>query len=675
VGAAVLIYVLGWILLHRALSLGVELLISVPVVTIALLFGFWPGLCAGLLGFLSNALLWFMFQDSIDASFLFNPFRITFGIVLVCGGGIIGYIRDLYHRLAEERGYSGATQDRLRESEERFRLLAEFAPYPISILDSAGRYLFLNRKFTQIFGYTLEDIPTGKDWFENAFPKHEYRRMARDFWLADMKEAEDYEIKAREFTVMCKGGIVRDIIFQPMKLKGGNQFIVYEDITEKKETDERLRFSALYDALTGLANRELLKDHLQRSIIHAKRRERYIFAVLFVDLDGFKFVNDSFGHKVGDELLCYVANKLRVVTRPTDTIARVGADEFVILLYDIRDLLDAIVVAERVIDRFKIPFRTEELEIPVSLSIGIAPYHEEYEKVEELLRDADIALHRAKANGKSRYEIFDVGMRESMTKRLAIESQLRVALKKEHFSVNYQPIWSLSKDQPVGFEALIRWMESGKTISSPGEFIPIAEETGLIVPIDYWLIRNVCEQVYRWQVEYPATRALSFNLNLSSRDFVSTPDLVDVVSDILQSSELKAKNLHFELTESAIMQNIDAVVGKINKLREMGIRFDLDDFGTGYSSLSYLHNFPVDGLKIDRTFTNNMLHNGRSLSIVRSIITIARDLGLEVVSEGVETQEQLDLLRELGCEFVQGYLYSKPLDADSTERMLADLKL
>jgi diguanylate cyclase (GGDEF)-like protein len=392
-----------------------------------------------------------------------------------------------------------------------------------------------------------------------------------------------------------------------------------------------------------------------------------------LDLDAFKYVNDSYGHEVGDELLVSTAERFAALTRPTDTVARLGADDFAILLDDINSIIEATIVAERILTDFGNSFVVRGIEVQSSVSIGIVPSSKGYSESEEVMRDGDIALYRAKVRGKSRYEIFDVEMRENIKKRITMESSLRLALKRQDFAVYYQPIWAINGGDPVGFEALIRWIKGHRRVVSPAEFIPLAEETGLIVPIDHWLISQVCHQAYSWQKQFRTIEDFKFNLNLSSRDFSSQPDLVEVVETVLQATNLNPQCLRFEITESVIMEDIDTVVGVVTELKDMGIGIDLDDFGTGYSSLSYLHQFPVDGLKIDRSFATSMIEDEKSLRIVKSIITIAHDLGLVVISEGVETQEQLNLLKELGCDNVQGFLFSKPLDGQATEQFISDL--
>ncbi len=668
---SVVIYFSVWSVLRWDLGIAAAFIVLLPVVITAWYYGALGGMLAALAGLLCNTGFLLLFKA--PESYIVDPIRLILAAALVIGAGVIGRLRKLNYQLKTQDTNIKIAEEKLSESQERFRLMADLSPYPISILDNQGHYIYLNAKFIETFGYTLEDIPTGKEWFLKAYPKSEYREQVRKIWISDLKNATASEARPREFTVTCKNGTVRDVNFKTISMEDEKQFIVYEDITERREAEERLQYSTLYDSLTGLANRELLKSHLRQSINRAQRDKQHQYALLLLDLDGFKDVNDSYGPAVGDELLVSSAQRLSALTRPTDTAARIGADDFAIILDDIHSGIEATIVAERILTDFGTPFVVGGIEVQSSVSIGIVPGSKGYAESDELLRDGDIALYRAKARGKSRYEIFDVEMRENIKKRITMERNLRLALKREDFAVHYQPIWSLDGGEPVGFEALIRWVKGPQSVVSPGEFIPLAEETGLIVPIDHWLISQVCHQVCNWQKQFRTIEDLRFNLNLSSKDFSSQPDLVEVVETVLQATDLNPQCLRFEITESAIMMDIDTVVGIVTRLRDMGIGFDLDDFGTGYSSLSYLHQFPVDGLKIDRSFATSMIEDKKSLHIVKSIITIAHDLGLEVISEGVETPEQLSILKELGCDNVQGFLFSKPLDGQATEQFISGL--
>jgi len=480
---SVVIYFSVWSVLRWDLGITAAFIVLLPVVTTAWYYGALGGMLAALAGLICNTGLLLLFNA--PESYIADPIRMILAAILVIGAAVIGRLRKLNYQLKAQETNVRTTEEKLAESQERFRLLAELSPYPISILDGRGHYIYLNAKFIKTFGYTLEDIPTGKEWFLKAYPKSEYREQVRNIWISDLKNAAAGEVRPREFTVTCKDGTVRDINFKPISMEDEKQYIVYEDITERREAEERLRYSTLYDSLTGLANRELLKSHLRQSINRAQRDKQHQYALLLLDLDGFKYVNNSYGHAVGDELLMSSARRFIALTRPTDTVARLGADDFAIILDDIHSVVEATIVAERILTDFENPFVVKGVEVQSSVSIGIVPNSKGYAESEEVLRDGDIALYRAKARGKSRYEIFDIEMRENIKKRIALESNLRLALKRQDFAVHYQPIWSLDDGAPVGFEALIRWIKGPQSVVSPGEFIPLAEETGLIVPIDH----------------------------------------------------------------------------------------------------------------------------------------------------------------------------------------------
>jgi diguanylate cyclase (GGDEF)-like protein len=451
------------------------------------------------------------------------------------------------------------------------------------------------------------------------------------------------------------------------------------DVTDRKVAEERLLHNAFYDGLTELPNRSLFMDRLGRSLARAKRREDYMFAVLFLDLDRFKNVNDSLGHTVGDELLISVARRLETCLRPGDTAARLGGDEFTMLLDDITDVSDATRVAERIQQDLAIPFDLNGHEVFVAASIGIAVSAikgtvSAYDLPEDVLRDADTAMYRAKALGKARHEVFDEAMHARALALLRMETDLRRALERENFRVYYQPLVSLETGRISGFEALVRWEHPERGLVSPAEFISLAEETGLIIAIDRWVLREACHQTRLWQEKFGASTGhprapLYISANLSSKQF-GQPDLVDQIEEIVLHTGLGMHSLKLEITESVLMNNAEAAAAMLLQLRKLGIRLSIDDFGTGYSSLSYLHSFPLDTLKIDRSFINRLGGDGEGSEIVRTIMTLSRNLGMEVVAEGVETAEQLNELRKLTCDYGQGYFFARPLRAEDAEALL-----
>jgi diguanylate cyclase (GGDEF)-like protein/PAS domain S-box-containing protein len=442
------------------------------------------------------------------------------------------------------------------------------------------------------------------------------------------------------------------------------------DITLRKQAEEKLIHDAFHDALTDLPNRALLLDRLSYAVERAKRRGNYLFAVLSLDLDRFKDVNDSLGHAAGDELLLAVGQLLQNLVRPTDTVARLGGDEFVILLEDISNIHDATLIAERLQDQLQHTALLKNHTMHQTASIGIVISTTGYPRPEDVLRDADIAMYRAKAQGKARYEVFDPAMREQIMARLKLESDLRHAVARGELRVSYQPILSLEKGRVTGFEALVRWQHPAHGWLSPDSFIPLAEETGLIIQIDRWILREVCTQAQHWRERLALDPALTVSVNISGKQF-NQPDLVEFVQFTLQDTGLPPSCLKLELTESAIIEDHESTIEILSRLRALGVEIRIDDFGKGYSSLSYLSQFPINALKIDYAFVSDMAHSGKHAEIVHAIVLLAHSLGLQVVAEGVETETQLDLLRDMGCENAQGYFISKPLLAEDIPDLVA----
>jgi diguanylate cyclase (GGDEF)-like protein len=459
---------------------------------------------------------------------------------------------------------------------------------------------------------------------------------------------------------------------RPLKNKNGlvkGGVIVCRDITERKRVEQQLLHDALHDGLTGLANRALFTDRLERAIAQVFRGD-YLFAVLFLDLDRFKVINDSLGHIVGDQLLIAIARRLETCLRSNDLIARLGGDEFAILLEDIKDTDYATQVGERVQKELMQPFHIDGHEIFAATSIGIAFSTNGYQLPQELLRDADTAMYHAKALGKSRYQIFDPGMHIRAVALLQLETDLRRALQRHEFQVYYQPIVSLQNQKLSGFEALLRWNHPERGVISPTEFIPVAEETGLIIPLGEWVLREACCQMRIWQEEFPAAADLTISVNISGKQF-SHPNLVEQIQNILQQTGLDTHSLKLEITESRFMENIESTVAMLSELQALGIQLSMDDFGTGYSSLSYLNRFPINTLKIDRSFISSVDTDAEKLEIIRTVVMLAWNLGMDVVAEGVETAEQFAQLKILKCESGQGYFFSKPLNSTTAQNLIA----
>jgi len=442
-----------------------------------------------------------------------------------------------------------------------------------------------------------------------------------------------------------------------------------EEVTERKRVEDRLLHHALHDPLTGLPNRHLFMERLGRAMLRYHEREGGMFAVLFLDLDRFKVVNDSLGHHVGDELLQVIAERLRASVRVHDTVARFGGDEFAVLLEELEETDEAGRIAGRLGQAVAAPVNLGGYEVFTSASIGIALCGSGQERPEYLLRNADVAMYRAKGNGASRYEVFDRAMHAQAMTRLQLETDLRRALARGEFRLCYQPIVSLRDGRVAGVEALLRWEHPERGLILPAEFVPLAEETGLILPLGAWVLDQACRQLAAWRAEFRHAR-IALSVNLSAKQF-GQADLVERIQGALNESGLDPRHLKLEITESAIIDNPGSAGAMLAQLKERGIQVQIDDFGTGYSSLSSLHSLPLDGLKIDRSFVSRMLENRATAQMVRTIALLARGLDLAVIAEGVETVQQLDAVRAMGCDYAQGFLIAPPLDPEEMRALLA----
>ena len=563
----------------------------------------------------------------------------------------------------------------LRESEERFRLLVEgVRDYAIFMLDPEGRVASWNTGAERIKGYAAEEIIgehcsrfyTEED-VEQGRPEQELRAAAAEGcnetegWLV-RKDGERFWADVVTTALRNEAG----------RLRGFSMLM--RDVTERKLAEERMLHDALHDGLTGLANRALFMDRLGHAVERAKRNRDYAFAVFFLDLDRFKIINDSLGHLAGDRLLVEVGRRLKACMRAGDTVARLGGDEFTILLDDMRDAGDAMRMVERAQAQLALPFDLDGHEVFVSASVGIALSAMEYARPEDILRDANTAMHGAKTLGKASYKVFDATMHERARLMLGLETDMRRAAERREYRLHYQPIVSLETRRPTGFEALVRWQHPQRGLLRPGDFLALAEETGLVIQIDRWVLREACRQAREWQRRFRSERPLCVSVNLSARHF-SAPNLVEHVCQVLDESGLEASCLKLEITESVLMSDADTVTGTLRRLKDLGVELQLDDFGTGYSSLSYLHRFPVDTLKIDRSFVGRIGPGGTNAELARAIVTMAHSLGMSVVAEGVETEEQSAELRAMACEYGQGNLFSRAVDCDAAESLISSVSL
>ncbi len=446
---------------------------------------------------------------------------------------------------------------------------------------------------------------------------------------------------------------------------------LHSEIEDRKNAESQLLYDAFHDALTGLPNRALFVDRLEHVITGSLRHPDELYAVLFLDLDRFKVINDSLGHLVGDHLLVAVGERLAGSLRPGDTVARLGGDEFGVLLEGVREPADAIQVADRIQKALAGSVQVEGHEMFVTASIGIAVQSERYTKPDQVLRDADIAMYQAKLKGKACSEIFDADMHGSVVDRMQLEADLRRAVEHgEEFVLHYQPIVALRTGKLIGLEALIRWCHPARGLLPAADFVPLAEESGTIVPMGEWAIRSACDQLRLWHETIPALASVTMSVNVSGRQF-GRQDCVDAIGRIVRESGVDPRVVAVEVTESVIMDDVEASAAKLSRLRDMGIQIHVDDFGTGYSSLSYLHRFPITAVKIDRSFVTGLPTHSESEEVIKAIVSIAESLDFDVIAEGVEGESHAAKLEELRCRYGQGFYISRPMDAAAVEAWLA----
>jgi diguanylate cyclase (GGDEF)-like protein/PAS domain S-box-containing protein len=572
----------------------------------------------------------------------------------------------------------------LNDQKDLFEVITENAADMIAVVDKNGNRLYNSPAYARVLGYSIDEL-------QNYSASEQIHPDDKDRVLQAAAKARTSNVVERlEYRMLHKNGTWRVLESSASAIRNESGaleklVIVNRDITERKRAEQMLVHNAFHDQLTNLPNRALFLDRLQHAIIRARRHSDFRFAVLFVDVDDFKILNDSMGHSAGDELLVQLAERLAISFRESDTIsrassavrfpisandslARLGGDEFTILLEDIASAGDAVRVARRIQEKCRIPFVIKGQELVISTSFGIALSSATYAKAEHVVRDAELAMYRAKQSGKDGCEVFDPTMHATAVRRLTLETELRHAVESGELKVYYQPIVSLDTGRVLAFEALSRWVRPEGMVS-PAEFIPVADESGLIIPINRLLMRDACDQLRRWQREFPSDPPLTMSVNIAPRQFIQS-DLAADIQSIIEQAQIEPCTLQLEIIETTAMGDAERATDVLAALKAIGVRLSIDDFGTGYSSLARLQSMPVDSLKVDRSFISTMEDNLDSQEIVRMIVAMAHALKLKVVAEGTETEKQIQLLRLLGCEMAQGYFFARPVPPENISHLL-----
>jgi diguanylate cyclase (GGDEF)-like protein/PAS domain S-box-containing protein len=557
----------------------------------------------------------------------------------------------------------------LRESEMKYRTIFENTGTATIIIENDTTISLANSEFANLAGFDKNEIEHLKSWLN--FIDEKTQRKIRNGEVLSVPPKYNSTAPHFECTFIDKNGEPKDMLCSLADVPGSEKSVVsLADITELKEAERQIYHQAFHDTLTNLPNRALFMEHLSMALKRAKRRDNYYFAVLYLDIDRFKLVNDSLGHSVGDRLIAAFANRIQESLRDLDILARFGGDEFVILLEDIENSEYASGVADRLQQELKRPFNVEGKEVFAPASFGVVLNTRDYDDPEGIIRDADAAMYHAKENGKAQYKIFDKTLHKKALHLLERETDLRKAVNRDEFENHYQPIVDLQTASLVGFEALIRWNHPQLGLIYPGSFISIAEETGLIVPITKLIAQRACADLCRWQNQLKEELKLTMNINISSKHFLS-PTLLDDIKDILYQTGMPPDQLKLEITETALMEDADETIRLVHRLKELGLHLVIDDFGTGYSSLSYLQRLPIDTLKVDRSFVSRIQSEpDGNRNIVEAIISLAHRLKMIVVAEGVETEEQFAILLEMNCQYGQGYLFSKPLSKSKIDKLI-----
>ncbi|HEY2630412.1 MAG TPA: EAL domain-containing protein, partial [Usitatibacter sp.] len=559
--------------------------------------------------------------------------------------------------------------EELKESESRFHSAFSHAAIGMALVTTEGKFIQANKSFSDMLGRNPTDMLTS-NIEELVHPEDQgalqspVDKLVKGELTTVHTEIRGKHRDGSDVWMSLNVSLARDWQFRTHNL-----IVQAQDVSARRRAEAELYHNAYHDALTQLSNRVHFDEQLNRAIARVQRHPDQRFAVMYLDFDRFKVVNDSLGHKAGDELLVNVARRLKAMLRETDVLARLGGDEFAILVEDMNRERDAVELAERIHKELEKPVHLGHMDVAITASIGITFSTNNYHSSDDIIRDADIAMYKAKSKGKAQYALFDSSQHAHVSAQLQLETELRKALGKGQIYLEYQPICTLKDSRLVGFEALARWNHPERGLLEPSMFIPVAEETGLIVPLGNWVLAEACRQMLAWQSIREGS-TLRMSVNVSSLQ-LSHPDFVSHVSRSLQAAEMKPAQLTLEVTESVLMNGIENGVNTLTALRQMGVQLSIDDFGTGYSSLSYLATLPIDALKVDRSFIDKMSRDAEGGEIVKAIFKLGQALSKEVYAEGIETSAQLALLRELGCEFGQGFLLSRPVNAERAGGILA----
>lgn len=608
--------------------------------------------------------------------FIFKPFQdhdlrthIEFALYKHTMENVLRQQEQYYSTLEEELRLE---RDRAQKDEERYMLAVQGANDGIWDWEIKSDVFYTSPRWKAMLGFSETEIDNRIDeWFSRVhlIDLERLKIEVFDHLKGDSPHLEfEHRMQQKDGNwrwMLARGLAVRDSQGVAYRIAGS-----LSDITARKQAEERLTFNAMHDSLTGLPNRALLFDRLEHAIRHFKRDPQTTFAVLFLDLDRFKVVNDSLGHIYGDKLLVAFSKLLQHLLRATDTVARIGGDEFVLLLEDSCGLDQAIQISNRILQSLEEPLISDGQKFYTSASIGVVISLPDHNTSEDVLRDADIALYAAKSQGKARYAVFNATLRQQAVTHLELESDIHRALENHEFKLYYQPIINLETGRLVGFEALLRWFHPRRGLIMPLEFIRMAEETGIIIAIGQWVLEEACRQLRIWQKKCPTESALFVSVNVSSKQLIH-PQLGTHIRNALEQSGLSPQDLRLEITETVFLSNPDLALAILTELNELGVLLYIDDFGIGYSALSYLQRLPVDTLKIDRTFISGINSPTGNNELVASIVRLARDLGISVIAEGVETQYQQEYLRGLKCGYAQGYHIAQPMSGDSAETWLS----